>query len=218
MRTGSKRGRGSGRAGFTLIELMVVVGILLVVSGMAVSNIQVAQTRARVSRVMVDLRTIAGAIEQYRVDLNQVPRMAHYRFYEDPEIDVVLGESVNGILSRVLSTPVGYINNTLILDPFMATMNGARVDERLYTYQDLSTYSRRNPESSFWPRAKIELGSWRLGSVGPDRTFDHGFRNSAQLPYDPTNGTISLGNIWCTERGGFDTGFLMQSDLLGPHS
>jgi hypothetical protein len=44
-------------------------------------------------------------------------------------------------------------------------------------------------------------GDWRLAGVEPDQVFDHKFANSAQLPYDPTNGLISLGNIWTSQRG-----------------
>jgi hypothetical protein len=121
------------------------------------------------------------------------------------------------VLSKALSTPVPYLSNTLLVDPFMFRVTGAQVDEQIYTYQDLDTYARRNPESAFWPVAKEILGVWRLGSVGPDLTFDHGFTNSAQLPYDPTNGTISFGNIWYHQRGGFENSQAMNSDLLGPH-
>jgi general secretion pathway protein G len=203
---------------FTLLELLVVVGILSILSAISLSNYIDAQTRAKVARVMSDMRILAAAIEQYRVDHNLNPRMAHFRFYEDPEFDVILGESVNGVMSRALSTPVAYISNTLIVDPFMHRMGGAQVDERLYTYQDLEAYALRNHESRFWPVARSLLGPWRLGSVGPDLTFDHGFSNSAQLPYDPTNGTISFGNIWHVQRGGFDTTSSMHPDLLGEHS
>lgn len=204
-------------AGFTLVELLVVVGILAILFAVALSNFVDAQTRAKVARVMADLRTVGGAIEQYRVDHNRNPRMAHFRFYGDPAFDVIRGESVNGALSWVLSTPVAYLANTLRVDPFMLKMTSARVDEQLYTHQDLETYAQRNPESRFWPVALAIYGSWRLGSVGPDLTFDHGFKNSSQLPYDPTNGTISLGNIWFYQRGGFHNPSEMNPALVGPH-
>ncbi len=205
------------RSGFTLIELLVAVGILAILTAIGLSNYHEAQTRAKAARVMADMRTIAGALEQYRLDHNQSARMAHFRFFSDPAFDIINGESVNGVLSRALSTPVSYLSNPFILDPFMLRLEGAAVDERLYTYQDLDTYAVRNPESAFWPVARELLGAWRLGSVGPDLTFDHGFANSAQLPYDPTNGTISLGNIWHVQRGGFNAAQNMQPELLGPH-
>lgn len=203
--------------GFTLVELLMVVGILAILSAIALGNYQDAQIRAKVARVKSDLRIIAGAVEMYRVDLNRSPRMAHFRFYGDPAFDIINGESVNGVISRALSTPVPYLTSPFLLDPFMARATSAQVDEQLYTYQDLDVYALEEPESQFWPAAHQLLGAWRLGSVGPDLTFDHGFANSAQLPYDPTNGAVSLGNIWYFQRGAFDNPSAMDSRLLGPH-
>ncbi len=70
------------------------------------------------------------------------------------------------------------------------------MSERMYTYQDIGAQRRYAPRSQFWPRAEEFYGPWRIGSVGPERKFAHGFTSSAQLQYDPTNGTVSLGNIW----------------------
>ena len=85
--------------------------------------------------------------------------------------------------------------------PFLFGNPALPLDERLYTYQHIPVYMDKNPESTFWPAALDFYGDWRLASAGPDLTFDHGFANSAQLPYDPTNGIVSLGNIWSGQRG-----------------
>jgi hypothetical protein len=123
---------------------------------------------------------------------------------------------VHGILSRVLTTPVAYLSSINRADPFMASILTAPLDERFYTYQVHSEYVKRLPASSFWPRAEAYYGPWRLVSVGPDLAFDHRFSNSAQLPYDPTNGLFSLGNIIRSPRyaGGECP---PVPELLGPH-
>lgn len=59
--------------GFTLIELLVVVAIIAILAAIAVPNFMEAQTRAKVSRVKSDLRTIATGLESYMVDRNRVP-------------------------------------------------------------------------------------------------------------------------------------------------
>lgn len=204
------------KRGFTLIELLVVIAIVSTLSGIALINFSEAQTKAKVSRATTDLRSLSSAIESYHVDNNRYPRMVSYRFYTDPSFDVISGETANGIPSKVLSTPVAYITSAYILDPFIGNDTGIRVDERIYTYQDLTSYRTNIPTSQFWPRAVEHYGSWRLASVGPDRTFDHGFTNSAQLPYDPTNGTISLGNLWYSHRYGGQPTMPMPA-LLGTH-
>lgn len=193
-------GRKTHQTGFTLIELLIVVGILAMLSGLAAENYLAASTRAKVARVRADLRTYATAIEAYTVDRGQVPRMRNFRFYRDPCFDVLEGEHVHGILSQVLTTPVAYVHSVLALDPFMTVNKAASLSERLYTYQDIDAYAASDKSSKFWPAAAAYYGPWRMASVGPDQTFSHGFANSAQLPYDPTNGLISFGNIWAGQR------------------
>ena len=187
------------KPGFTLIELLISIGIILILAGIAWENYIVASIRSKNSRVLAEHRTIATAIESYHVDRNAYPRMAS-RQYGDRAFDFVMGVPVSGVLSKSITTPVAYLSTSLMFDPFMLKNADAPLDERLYTYQVISEYQRWNPESTFWPKAREYYGEWRLGSVGPDQVFDHSFINSAQLLYDPTNGLISLGNIWTSHN------------------
>lgn len=202
------------RPALTLIELLIVISILLILAGLAIENYTAASIRARVARAKSEHRLIMGAVEAYRVDHNAIPRMAH-RKYDDPAFDYINGVPVSGVLSNVLSTPVAYISSTLLFDPFMEKAEAAPLDERLYTYQVIPVYMEWNPESEFWPKAREFYGEWRLGSVGPDLIFDHGFANSAQLLYDPTNGLISMGNLWSSNKN--PEALPAIPDLLGHH-
>ncbi len=188
------------KGAFTLIELLLVVTIIALLAAVATPSLLEASVRAKVARVAADLRTLSMAIESYGVDANVPPRMAHYQFYQDPRYDLVAGIPVNGVVSKSLSTPVAYVSNPFVLDPFTASKKSVPLDERLYTYQVLGVYVTRNSQSTFWPGARDFYGEWRLASVGPDERFGHGFRNSAQLVYDPTNGALSDGNIWRGSR------------------
>ena len=59
--------------GFTLIELLIVVAIIAILAAIAVPNFLEAQTRAKISRVRADHRTIATGLEVYKVDTNKYP-------------------------------------------------------------------------------------------------------------------------------------------------
>ena len=59
--------------GFTLIELMVVIAIILILALIAVPAYRNMQVRAKKARVQEDLRNIATALEAYYVDWNQYP-------------------------------------------------------------------------------------------------------------------------------------------------
>lgn len=202
-------------SGFSLIELLMVLGTILIISAIALVNFQDALIRAQVARVTADHRVLATSIEAYHTDHGFYPRMAHTTFYADPDFDSIGGIPVNGLMSRALSTPVAYISNSLLLDPFLVRDKLAPIDQVYYTYQELDAYQTNLPGSTFWPAARKFYGPWRLISVGPDLVFNHKFLNSSQLLYDPTNGSISLGNII---RSPNNMGIQAPvPELLGPH-
>jgi len=169
--------------------------------------------RSKVSRVKEDMRTIGVALEAYAVDKNRVPREVNTLWYA---IDVQAYGDAQGILWWGLTTPLPYLTRVNYIDPFQDTTIGNRLDERLYTYHDLATCVQKYG-GTFWPAAVIFYGGWRLGSVGPDRMYSHpNIINSAQLVYDPTNGTVSLGNIWRSQKYSYDKEPPV-GPLIGPH-
>ncbi len=181
------------KKGFTLIELLIVVAIIAILALIAVPNFLEAQVRSKVSRVKSELRTLATGIEAYAADHNAVPKELNNTFYGD----TYNGVAVWGLLSPVITTPVAYITKFDFVDPFQAKDVGNPLDEQLYSYHDIKKridyYTGTTQE--FWLGAREFYGNWRLVSVGPDKVYGHGFTRSAQLVYDPSNGTISLGNI-----------------------
>jgi prepilin-type N-terminal cleavage/methylation domain-containing protein len=172
----------STRRGFTLIELLVVVAVIAILAAIALPNFLEAQTRAKVSRVAADLRTIATAQESYRVDFNRYP----------PSLTL-----------RHLTTPIAYL--TSFPEDRFSTMD---------TRQDLQagdpdrSYYEHVSENgdlmnlwadfhSYYPpffsdRTGQNIAAparWLYKSWGPTG-IDHKTRR-----YDPTNGTVSEGDI-----------------------
>jgi len=64
------------QAGVTLIEMMVVLVIIAVVAAMVVPNVIGRPDEARVTVAQSDLRSIAGALEIYRLDNRSYPTTA----------------------------------------------------------------------------------------------------------------------------------------------
>lgn len=120
--------------GFTLVELLVTLGVLLIVAGLAMSNYQDALIRAKTAKVTSEFRTLSAAIEVYASDHNSLPRMASARFYDDEDWDYYDGIPLNGTLSKALSTPVAYVSTVFLTDPFMSVEKKAPLDEQLFTY------------------------------------------------------------------------------------
>jgi prepilin-type N-terminal cleavage/methylation domain-containing protein len=61
-------------AGFTLIEVLVAVGIIVLLSGLVLSGVLVAKKKATETRVRSDLALIGTALEAYKGDFGDYPR------------------------------------------------------------------------------------------------------------------------------------------------
>src|ERR1700682_6263261 len=55
-------------AGFTLVEIMIVVAIIAVLAAIAVPGFLRARKRSQASKILNDLRLIDGAVDQYAIE------------------------------------------------------------------------------------------------------------------------------------------------------
>jgi len=208
--------------GFTLIELLIVVAIIAILAAIAVPNFLEAQTRAKVSRVKADLRSMGTAIETYTIDHNKQPMDYNVNGCGDPALPLPPGmpqpsgilhpgaRLSNGTIRIGLTTPVSYISNCWIEDPFIGRSGGnIDFDQQVYTYNPFWTgklWGRDFPTGTYnTNKYQAYYGTYRLGSIGPDRNFYNetgatsGLSKASRV-YDPTNGTLSWGNIWRSQK------------------
>lgn len=213
--------------GFTLIELLLVVAIVGILAALAVPNFLEAQTRAKFARVVGDLRTVATALEAYAVDANSYPLNSRYNNYSVPNClttpvaYVTMGRLIDPF-TRILS-----VDPESLSGPYVNS--GLRGDDvQLYTYQtimslkqaqyfDSAAFSPGFPyrpaadaidAPGYNPGAQQRYGYWKLASYGPDGVYldpskslmVNLIQTTFDVPYDPTNGTLSFGNIYRTHR------------------
>jgi general secretion pathway protein G len=165
---------------FSLIELLIVVAILSLLTAIGVINFQMAQVRAKVTRVGSDMRTIAMALESYRVDQKGYPIAADGDWLlEKPLV--------------VLTKPVAYLT-VVPADPFSpAVMNfNPGIKMRGYQYKDRATSSVGMPADTYgyiW--RVLPDKQYYLHSAGPNLVWDV----LPYVTYDPSNGAVSVGDI-----------------------
>lgn len=195
---------------FTLIELLIVVAIIAILAAIAVPNFLEAQTRAKVSRVKSDMRSITTAIESYHIDNNQYPppwdindNGATYTWgtFSEPPFHSRAGS--------VLTTPIAYmtaipsdvfLDKTTFLSPGSWGGQGPadHLSQRI-PYWNYPYFVAAGLSSDGFMRGNRAAGAWLLYSAGPDQDVSNG-SGSFYTPYDATNGTVSLGNVFRTQR------------------
>ena len=191
---------------FTLIELLIVVAIIAILATIAVPNFLEAQVRAKVSRALADMRTMGTALEAYVVDQSAYPQA-----------------EINGTLKYLwhLSTPVAYCTSADFDDPF--TPNNAPFDIRsiptlrYYGFNDVgiintaaATHRLISPRSD---DEDLRIAWYIVFCHAPNGVRDSltvggstgTFVREAVMQdpalfvcymYDPTNGTVSPGEIF----------------------
>ena len=60
------------RAGFTLVEIMIVVAIIALLAAIAVPGFLRARKRSQASKIVNDLRMIDSAMDQYAIETGKV--------------------------------------------------------------------------------------------------------------------------------------------------
>ena len=102
-----KRNKLPGQSGFTLIEVMVVVAILGILATIVMTSISGKTDQARVTAAKVGLKSIADALEFYKLDNHRYPTT-------DEGLEALVTKSA----SAITFPEGGYLKGGLPKDPW----------------------------------------------------------------------------------------------------
>jgi len=187
--------------GFTLIELLIVVAIIAILAAIAIPNFLEAQVRSKVSRCKADMRTIATGLESYRVDGNAYPPM--FDVGTGGTWGILVEPPFHARIPSYLTTPTAYLTS-LPHDPFIdyeqyLDWAPPEISHR-FVYFNYPYFFQSAIDGPALRNRADDAGLWLFYSPGPDRLWYNEPANLVYLNYDPTNGTVSLGNIFRTQR------------------
>lgn len=181
---------------FTLIELLIVVAIIAILAAIAVPNFLEAQIRSKVSRIKSDQRSMATALESYCIDWNRYPEY-HELSETYPYLKMLRARCFQ------LTTPVAYISS-LPVDIFNPGRDKYSInDNNVMTYGDrisAKEYREGIPKVPGQPQPGVDP-KWVIISYGPYKNPWQTYEDRAgtfAIPYDPTNGTASVGTVFRT--------------------
>ena len=208
---------------FTLIELLIVVAIIAILAAIAVPNFLEAQTRAKNSKALADMRTMTTALETYKIDTGKYPSDAGngggsgqniiYRAYgkKDGHNNPVASYAIG----YELTTPISYLSSAeVLIDPYKRGKldyykGTGRQGREYYFWFNLAL--RRENLNSLTSFAWVErvAGQYVLACAGPDGwinnkpgggEYSHANYIPRTINYDSTNGTVSNGDVYRTQK------------------
>jgi prepilin-type N-terminal cleavage/methylation domain-containing protein len=93
------------RRGFTLIELMVVIAIIIILAAIAIPNYLKMTERAKKSRIASDMATLATGLETFKTDWGPYPNVAAAEAVDKGATGVFYSEIAG--LGSTTTTPAG---------------------------------------------------------------------------------------------------------------
>ena len=199
--------------GFTLIELLIVVAIIAILAAIAVPNFLEAQARAKITRTKSDMRTLANGYEAYRIDHGDIPSLGRY----GPYYLKVEPNPPRGVLGHLLTSPIAYLAD-IPTDYYNSKARHSWNNRAANVSVVVTAVPKQGDSRAFptflpyipWPglHGKIILYQYVYESAGPKQIWWSDVKDGwHQALYDPTNGTVSAGNIMYFDAWGFGTGY-----------
>ena len=179
--------RSTKSDGFTLVEILVVISIITVLAGLAITAMRGAQVSAARNRARAEISALSGAIENYKTDNGDYPRDTNTE-----ALDATQATSSGALLA---SNPTPYMLSSLTL---YSALSG---DSSLLGTATAKVYFPFRPNMLY---PKVPAGTARTATTKVQAIVDP-FRNSYGYS------TIGSGTAAVTGTAGYNPTFDLWS-------
>ena len=131
--------KNNGRKGFTLIELMIVIAIIIILAAVAIPNYLKMTSRARTAAIQSDLKALATALETYKTDWGAYPPDTGTDPWETMKAELTADGATENASSEtnLLGAPGGDVYIT----PQAIKALEDKVDSHTYSVEDTGDYT-----------------------------------------------------------------------------
>jgi type II secretory pathway pseudopilin PulG len=201
---GSRHSAFRARGAFTLIELVLVVGIITVLTGLVLSTVSYARKKAALARAETEIAAMAAACENYKADNGIYPR--------DPTANTAtdrLNAKTDGnpVLNPAPPNPSGATYPLASLVLYRALSGDRNLDRSITTADEnfnidgttLTPPLTQLPQSYFGFKPNMLSPTDQAQNVQYVRDpFGNAYGYSTAFQYDPNTGYNPTFDLWST--------------------
>jgi len=176
------------KEGFTLVELLIVVAIIAIVTGIAVPNVMSARIRARISGAKSEMGSIAILLEDYKMDQED------HKYPADPESTGLGADEIATGYPISAGTVVG-------LGKLIYPTSSDSTPVYLSTIPE-DPFNNNDKPGGYYSYFTSGDTCWALVSWGPDKSNDINSYTNAKIAvesgtgmYDQSKGLTTTGDI-----------------------
>jgi len=189
-----------GVSGFTLVEILIVVSIILILVAIALPSFTQAASRAKVTRAWAEMRSLSTVLESYALDYRVYPLHGEILANGTIHSPALLAglSTVEFLPAAAMTTPVAYLENIPEDPTFASSRDPFRAGYGYINSQQMKRILFGKGFAASANALEPRYGLWRLYAAGPDG--DKGEEAKTGLLYDPTNGSESEGDLVVSQK------------------